>query len=108
MKLNKTYQHDTFYTDFNELPALVQDFIIKESALLTDIEHSSYTGYKDMAILRHSAVINGATYDIEMNMGYICDDNGDDYENDQDALNFLDDLLSVIQIEHIPVYLIRK
>jgi hypothetical protein len=108
MKLNKTCIHNQFYTDFNNLPDIIKDFIIKESSLLIDIENSSYTGYKDLAILRHKVVIDGINYDLEMGFGEICDDNGDNFDNDNEAFNYLEDLLSVTEFDYVPVYLTLK
>jgi hypothetical protein len=105
MKLNKTYIPNEFFTDFNQLPEVVKDFILRESEALTDIECSSYTVFKDTAILRHTARIDGNLYDIEMILGDVVDEDDCNFENDDEAKNYLSDLLSVIELEHVPVYL---
>ena len=105
-KLNKTFQSDIYYTDFDNLPSTVKDFIMKEYLSLYEIENSSYTVFRDTLYIRHTATIEGVSYDLELTIGDLMDEHPDgSYETNEELEQAALDMLDYSEWHTYNVYL---
>lgn len=68
-KLRDTCQPCVKYTEFDNLPEVIKDSIIKNVELTATVENSRYTVYRDVVFIKGKAVIDGSVYKYEINLG---------------------------------------
>lgn len=118
VKLHSTYQPDTYYLRFDQLPKAAQE-ILKNTEV--EVENSSYTVHESYAYLRNKVEVNGKLWDAEVSLGSVdiqhagyewneeedtyVDDEGRPIDSDEHAEQMAKDLMGVIELENTDVYL---
>lgn len=118
IKLHKTYSPNIYYVGFDKLPKKAQK-ILKNTP--PEIANRKYTGYEAAAFIRAEIEVNDALWDAEISLGSVdirnsdykydddidayVDDLGREIDADEYSEQFLNDLMSVIELENIDVFL---
>jgi len=97
VKLHHTYQPDTYYTSFQNLPIDVQEVLLNTPPRL---RNSGYPMFKNVGIIRNFIDFDGRYFKAEIDLGVF-----DDNESHTDLLRFVDDLYATGDIQYYDVYL---